>query len=86
MFILPFYFCICFLLIKGTFASFNLLTKRQGIFIFYCFFIYLIISFFILAIASRSCGGQNNTVSICSPLDTSIWYNDTDQAITWKYK
>ncbi|KAI7888208.1 uncharacterized protein EV154DRAFT_518291 [Mucor mucedo] len=66
MFILPFYFCTCFLLIKGTFASFNLLNKRQ-------------------AIASRTCGEQNNTVSICSPFDTSIWYNDTDQAITWKY-
>ncbi|KAI8056511.1 uncharacterized protein B0P05DRAFT_559973 [Gilbertella persicaria] len=38
-----------------------------------------------LAIASRACGGQNNTVAICSPSSDSIWTNDTDQEITWKY-
>ncbi|KAI9358973.1 hypothetical protein BD770DRAFT_442690 [Pilaira anomala] len=36
-------------------------------------------------IASRSCGEQNNTVSICTPEYDSVWYNDTDQRITWKY-
>ncbi|KAI8095728.1 hypothetical protein BDF21DRAFT_406581 [Thamnidium elegans] len=37
------------------------------------------------AIASRSCGEQNNTVSICSPTSSSVWDNGTFQEITWKY-
>ncbi|CAO3660148.1 unnamed protein product [Rhizopus microsporus] len=37
------------------------------------------------AIASRSCGGENNTVAICSPTASSVWYNNTLYEITWKY-
>ncbi|KAF1807783.1 hypothetical protein FB192DRAFT_1357453 [Mucor lusitanicus] len=37
------------------------------------------------AVASRSCGNENNTISICSPTFDSIWMNDTDQEITWKW-
>ncbi|KAI8968564.1 hypothetical protein BDF20DRAFT_996375 [Mycotypha africana] len=37
------------------------------------------------AIASRACGNENNTISICSPSSGSVWYNDTDQEITWKW-
>ncbi|CAO3673290.1 unnamed protein product [Rhizopus stolonifer] len=38
------------------------------------------------AIASRTClFNENNTVSICSPTSSSVWYNDTIYDITWKY-
>ncbi|KAI8359981.1 hypothetical protein BD560DRAFT_405100 [Blakeslea trispora] len=37
------------------------------------------------AIASRTCGSQNNSVAICSPNSDSVWTNNTDQEITWKY-
>ncbi|KAI8887306.1 hypothetical protein K501DRAFT_283410 [Backusella circina FSU 941] len=32
-----------------------------------------------------SCGNEENTVSICSPSGSSVWYNNTDQEFTWKY-
>ncbi|KAI9243700.1 hypothetical protein BY458DRAFT_530358 [Sporodiniella umbellata] len=37
------------------------------------------------AIASRSCLNEANSVSICSPTPSSVWYNDTVYDITWKY-
>lgn len=79
------YSCTCFLLLINTTIAFNL-SKRQGKTrtnrnksLFFNVYIFL-------AVASRSCGNENNTISICSPTFDSIWMNDTDQEITWKWK
>ncbi|KAI8886399.1 hypothetical protein K501DRAFT_331205 [Backusella circina FSU 941] len=32
-----------------------------------------------------ACGNEPNTVSICSPSESSTWYNNTNQEFTWKY-
>ncbi|KAI9480363.1 MAG: hypothetical protein EXX96DRAFT_562309 [Benjaminiella poitrasii] len=37
------------------------------------------------AVASRSCGNEDNTISICTPTSSSVWQNGTDQEITWKW-
>jgi hypothetical protein len=94
---LVFIFCTCFLL-TDTFAfiynpnsnnlNHNIFNKRQGKIETSTTF-YSVLNFFFsfpLAVASRECGGQNNSISICSPTYDSIWTNDTDQEITWKYK
>ncbi|KAI7897658.1 uncharacterized protein BX663DRAFT_527493 [Cokeromyces recurvatus] len=58
--------------------------------LFLCFLIRHVLSLDIIlnkrqAIASRKCGNENNTISICTPTFDSIWKNDTDQEITWKW-
>ncbi|KAI8096163.1 uncharacterized protein BX664DRAFT_323273 [Halteromyces radiatus] len=37
------------------------------------------------AVASQSCGDRDQTVAICSPSTTDVWYNNTYHELYWKY-
>ncbi|KAI8340183.1 hypothetical protein BC941DRAFT_419646 [Chlamydoabsidia padenii] len=37
------------------------------------------------AVASQSCASRDQTVGVCSPSPTDIWYNNTYHELTWKY-
>lgn len=78
-------------------ASALLLKKRQGLGTllssFFCTFFLkkkkkskTIVSKIKQVVTPLSCGNEENTVSICSPSKSSVWYNNTDQEFTWNYK
>ncbi|ORZ23656.1 hypothetical protein BCR42DRAFT_139943 [Absidia repens] len=59
---------------------------------FYVFLLYylpLTLSQIILdkrqALASSACGNRDQTVGVCSPSTTDVWYNNTYHELTWKY-